>query len=149
MDRIELPEHLNQVSHRVIGCAIEVHRELGVGLLESVYEAALCAEFDRAGLGYARQTPFVGEYRGHPLPPQRIDLMVEDQIIVELKAVRGVDDLHLAQLLSYLRLTGKPLGLLINFHAPTIQKGTYRRINSKVVRSPNSSIASPPSASSA
>lgn len=149
MDRVELPEHLNQVSHRVIGCAIEVHRELGVGLLESVYEAALCAEFDRAGIGYARQIQFVGEYRGQPLPPQRIDLMVEDQIIVELKAVRGVDDLHLAQLLSYLRLTGKPLGLLINFHAPTIQKGTYRRINSRVFRNPNSFTPNPPSASSA
>lgn len=149
MERKELPEHLNQISHRIIGCAIEVHRELGVGLLESVYEAAVCAEFDRAGIRYARQLPFVGEYRGRPLPPQRIDLMVEDQVIVELKAVRAVDDLHLAQLLSYLRLTGRPLGILINFHAPTIQKGTYRRVNSKVVRTPNAFNHTPPSASSA
>lgn len=149
MDRTELPEVLNQISHRIIGCAIEVHRELGVGLLESVYEAALCAELDRAGLRYARQIPFVGEYRGQPLPPQRIDLMVEDEVILELKAVRAVDDLHLAQLLSYLRLTNKPLGLLINFHAPTIQKGTYRRINSKIIRTPNSPNLSSPSASSA
>lgn len=138
MDRTELPEVLNQISHRVIGCAIDVHRELGIGLLDSVYEAALCAEFDRAGIRYARQVPFVGDYKGQPLPPQRIDLMVEDEIITELKAVRAVDDLHLAQLLSYLRLTNIPLGILINFHAPTIQKGTYRRINSKAIRVPNS-----------
>jgi GxxExxY protein len=144
-----LPEVLNQISHRVIGCAIEVHRELGVGLLESVYEEALCAEFDRAGIGYARQIGFVGEYKGRPLPPQRIDLLVEDEIVVELKAVRAVDDLHLAQLVSYLRLTNKPLGLLINFHAPTIKDGTYRRINSKVIQTPNAFRPNPPSASSA
>ncbi len=149
MERTELPEALNQISHRIIGCAIEVHRELGAGLLESVYEAALCAEFDRAGLRYARQIPFVGEYRGQPLPPQRIDLMVEDEVILELKAVRAVDDLHLAQLLSYLRLTHKALGILINFHAPTIQKGTYRRINSKLARPPNTFTSNPSSSSSA
>lgn len=141
MSRIELPQALNQLSHQVIGCAIEVHRELGIGLLESVYEAALCAEFDRAGISYQQQIGFVGEYKGHQLPPQRIDLLIESDIILELKAVRAVDDLHLAQLVSYLRLTNKPLGLLINFHTPTIQKGTYRRINSRVVQTPN---ASPP-----
>ena len=149
MDRVELPEVLNQISHRVIGCAIEAHRELGIGLLESVYEEALCAELDRAKIRYERQVGFVCEYKGRPLPPQRIDVLVEDQIIVELKAVRSIDDLHLAQLVSYLRLTNKPLGLLINFHAPTIKDGTYRRINSKVIRVPNSFTPNPPSASSA
>lgn len=138
MERVELPKALNDLSHRVIGCAIEVHRELGVGLLESVYEAALCAEFERTGVVHARQVGFIGEYKGCQLPPQRIDLMVEGSIIIEVKAVRAVDDIHLAQLVSYLRLTRKPLGLLINFHAPTIQKGTHRRINSRVVRVPNS-----------
>ena len=148
MERVELPKALNDLSRRVIGCAIEVHRELGVGLLESVYEAALCAEFQRVGIGFAQQIGFVGEYKGRPLPPHRIDLMVEDCIILELKAVRAVDDLHLAQMVSYLRLTNKPLGLLINFHAPTIQKGAYRRINSKALSTP-SSPPSLPSASSA
>lgn len=149
MDRNELPQAVNDLSHRVIGCAIEVHRELGAGLLESVYEAALCAEFDRCGISYTQQAGFVGEYKGRQLPPQRIDLLVEDSIILELKAVRAVDDLHLAQLVSYLRLTNKPLGLLINFHAPTIQKGTHRRINSKVITTSNSFRPSSPSAPSA
>ncbi|MBO6740985.1 MAG: GxxExxY protein [Phycisphaerales bacterium] len=137
MNRIELPTALNQLSHQIIGCAIEVHKELGIGLLELVYESALCEEFDRAGISYQQQVGFIGEYKGKQLPSQRIDLLVENDIILELKAVRAVDDLHLAQLVSYLRLTNKPLGLLINFHAPTIQKGTHRRINSKVIRNPN------------
>lgn len=140
VERVDLPHALNELSHRVIGCAIEVHRELGPGLLESVYEAAMCAEFDQAGIEYVSQLGFVGEYRGRPLPPQRIDLVVESDLILEIKAVRAVDDLHLAQLVSYLRLTKKPLGLLINFHAPTIQKGTHRRINSRVIRTPNSPL---------
>jgi GxxExxY protein len=147
MERLELPTALNQLSHQVIGCAIEVHKELGIGLLESVYEAALCEEFDQAGISYQQQVGFVGEYKGKQLPPQRIDLLIENDIILELKAVRAVDDLHLAQLVSYLRLTNKPLGLLINFHAPTIQKGTHRRINSKVIHTPTQPQS--PSASSA
>lgn len=139
MNPIELPQTLNQLSHQVIGCAIEVHKELGPGLLESVYEAAMCIELQDAGISYAQQATIVADYKGTPLPPQRLDLLIEGQLILELKAVRAVDDLHLAQLVSYLRLTNKPLGLLINFHAPTIQKGTYRRINSRVVRTPNTS----------
>ena len=133
MDRLDIPESLNQLSHDVIGCAIEVHRELGPGLLESIYESALCNEFELAGVQYAQQFSFVGDYKGNQLPPQRIDLLVENQLILELKAVSAVNDLHLAQLVSYLRLANKPLGLLINFHAPTIKKGTYRRINSKAL----------------
>jgi GxxExxY protein len=139
MTRIEIPHELNDLSHRVIGCAIEVHKELGPGLLESVYEAAMGVELRREGIQFAQQITIASDYKGTPLPPQRIDLLVESQLILELKAVRAVDDLHLAQLVSYLRLTNKPLGLLINFHAPTIQKGTHRRINSRVIRTPNSS----------
>ncbi len=133
MDRFDIPESLNQLSHDVIGCAIEVHRELGPGLLESIYESALCQEFDHAGIQHTQQFSFVGQYKGSQLPPQRIDLLIENQLILELKAVSAVNDLHLAQLVSYLRLANKPLGLLINFHAPTIKKGTYRRINSKAL----------------
>jgi len=127
----ELPEEINLLSRDVIGCAIEVHRELGPGLLESVYEAALCYELEQAGITFQQQLCFVGEYKGKPLPPQRIDLLVADQIILELKSSRAVEDAHLAQLVSYLLLTDKPLGLLINFNAPTIQKGLHRRINSR------------------
>ncbi len=127
----ELPEHINQLSHEIIGCAIEVHKELGPGLLESVYEAALCYEFDLAGIPYQQQFAFQGEYKGKPLPLQRIDLVVADQIILELKSTRAVEDAHLAQLVSCLLLANKPLGLLINFNTPTIQKGLHRRINSR------------------
>jgi len=130
MGHEELPPSMNELSRRIIGAAIEVHRELGTGLLESVYESALCAELDLEGVAHTRQAGFVGAYKGTPLPPQRIDLVVEDTVIVELKAVRAVEDAHLAQLVSYLRLTRRPLGLLINFHAPTIKQGVHRRINS-------------------
>ena len=134
MDQIELPDRLNRLSHDVIGCAIEVHRELGPGLLESVYEAALCVEFESSGIEYAQQVSVIGEYKGMPLPPQRIDLLVENMLIVELKAVQSVNDIHLAQLVSYLRVANKPLGLLINFNDSTIKKGTFRRINSKATQ---------------
>jgi len=131
VNQIELPTALNQLSHQIIGCAIEVHKELGPGLLESVYEAALCHELELADIPYQQQVSFQGEYKGKPLPIQRIDLIVADQIILELKSTRAVEDAHLAQLVSYLLLTDKPLGLLINFNAPTIQKGLHRRINSR------------------
>lgn len=131
MTNQELPHHINQLSHDIIGCAIEVHKELGPGLLESVYEAALCHELDLANISFQQQVSFQGEYKSKPLPIQRIDLIVADQIILELKSTRAVEDTHLAQLVSYLLLTDKPLGLLINFNAPTIQKGLHRRINSR------------------
>ena len=133
MNRNEVPAELNDLSRRIIGCAIEVHNELGPGLLESVYEAALRHELEDSGIPYQHQSSFVGQYKGRQLPPQRIDLLVGNQIIVELKAVQAVDESHLAQLVSYLRLTHKPIGLLINFHAPTIKQGTHRRINSKAL----------------
>lgn len=134
-DLLELPEWINDLSEQVIGCAIEVHRTLGPGLLEGIYEAALCRELSLAGLPFAQQVSHIGEYKGVPLPPQRLDLVIGDVIVVELKAVKAVEDAHVAQLVSYIRLTNKPLGLLINFNAPTVIKGTHRRINSAAVRS--------------
>lgn len=142
----ELPESLNRLSERVIGCAIEVHRTLGGGLLESVYEHALCHELGLQGIPFACQVGFVGEYKGNPLPPLRIDLLVGDCLILELKAVQKVEETHLAQLVSYMVLANKPMGLLINFSAPTVLKGLHRRINSKALAF---SSPTPPSASSA
>ena len=138
----ELPDSLNRLSERVIGCAIEVHRTLGGGLLESVYENALCHELDLQGVRYACQVGFVGEYKGKALPPLRIDLLVEDCLILELKAVQKVEDTHLAQLVSYMVLANKPMGLLINFSAPTVLKGLHRRINSKALLPQTPSSAS-------
>lgn len=144
--QVELPDSLNRLSERVIGCAIEVHRTLGGGLLESVYEAALCHELAIQEIQFARQIGFVGLYKGQPMPPLRIDLLIDDCLILELKAVQKVEDTHLAQLVSYMVLANKPMGLLINFSAPTILKGLHRRINSKALVL---SSTSPPSASSA
>jgi GxxExxY protein len=140
----ELPDSVNRLSERVIGCAIEVHRTLGGGLLESVYEAAMCHELGLQGIPFARQVGFVGLYKDQPMPPLRIDLLVDGCLIIELKAVQKVEDTHLSQLVSYLVLANKPMGLLINFSAPTIIKGLHRRINSKALLTPTH-----PSASSA
>jgi len=132
-ERHEVPDSVNRLSECVIGCAIEVHRALGPGLLEAVYEAALCREFELNGVCFEQQVTFAGEYKGVTLPRQRFDLMVDNTIIVDLKAVRKVEDSHLAQIVSYIRIANRPLGLLINFNAPTIVKGTYRRINSNAL----------------
>lgn len=134
---------LNEVSERVIGCAIEVHRTLGTGLLERIYEDALVHELSTAGLRVDRQVPIRVAYKGTLLSELRIDLLVERSIIVEVKAVTKVADEYLAQLVSYLRATDMPLGLLINFHARRVVDGVYRRINS------SSSLTSAISASSA
>jgi GxxExxY protein len=148
-ERSEVPDWVNRLSERVIGCAIEVQRTLGPGLLEAVYEAALCYELRQIDLRYAQQVSFFGGYKGIALPMQRFDLVIEDTIIVELKAVRAVEDMHLAQLVSYIKLANKPLGLLINFNAPTIARGTYRRVNSACKPLSNPSAASATSAPSA
>ena len=121
-------EKLNILTEKIIGCAIEVHRNLGPGLLESIYEKALCYEFGAIGLRYKNQVVIPIIYKGVNLGEHRIDLLVEDEIIVELKAVDRNDPLFVAQLLSYLRLAHKKLGLLINFNVPVLRKGIKRII---------------------
>ena len=121
-------EDLNKITEAVIGSAIEVHRNLGPGLLESIYESALCYEFDEKCVKYARQLPVPIIYKGHELGVYRLDLLVEDEIIVEIKAVDRMDPVFEAQLLSYLRMTGKQLGLLINFNVPLLKRGIKRII---------------------
>jgi GxxExxY protein len=116
----------SEITEKIIGCAIRVHRELGPGLLESVYEAALCVELDEAGLIYQRQAPVPLFYKGHAVGEYRLDLLVADAVIVEVKAVDRLDPVFEAQLLSYLRLTGKRAGLLINFHVPVLKSGVRR-----------------------
>lgn len=117
---------LNHLTDRVIGCAIEVHRTLGPGLLESVYEKALCFELQQRGLNFANQVSVPILYKGQNLGDHRLDLLVENQLVVELKAVDRFDPVFQAQLLSYLRLTGKQLGLLINFNVPVLKDGIKR-----------------------
>jgi GxxExxY protein len=117
---------MNALTSRIIGCAIEVHRVLGPGLLESIYETALAIEFDDAGVGYKRQVPIPAFYKGRALGHYRVDLIVENLVLVEVKAVTHINPVFEAQLLTYLRLTGKRIGLLINFSARLLKDGVQR-----------------------
>ena len=105
----------DQLTEEIIGAAIEVHRELGSGLLESVYEAALCHEFGLRGVKYQRQVPVNVVYKGITIEGQRLDLLVAEQVVIELKSLAKVPEVAKAQLLSYLKATGLKRGLLINF----------------------------------
>jgi len=119
---------LNTLTETIIGCAIEVHRNLGPGLLESVYDRALCYEIQASGLKCDNQVVVPIAYKGTTLGEHRIDIIVEDSVIVELKAVERMDPVYKAQILSYMRLTSKKLGLLINFNVPYLRDGIQRVI---------------------
>lgn len=123
----ELSENINALSYEIIGAALEVHRTLGPGLLESVYENALCIEFDHRNIRYEQQKPIVIEYKGHSIGSGRVDLLVDDLIIVELKSVEKTLPIHQAQVMTYLKLTDIRLGLLINFNT-TLLKNEIKRI---------------------
>jgi len=116
---------INDISYRVIGCAIEVHRHIGPGLLESIYHNCMMDELARNDLAFQSHVAVPINYKGRQLAePFRLDLLVEDLIIVELKAVEAMHPVYSAQLLSYLKLANKPKGLLINFHTENISQGT-------------------------
>ena len=117
----------SDLSGDVIGAAIEVHRQLGPGLLESAYEACLCRELDFRGKGYERQKPLPLVYKGLKLDcGYRIDLLVEETLIVEIKSVDTLAPIHEAQLLTYMKLANVKLGLLVNFNAPVLKDGIKR-----------------------
>ncbi|MDP6445879.1 MAG: GxxExxY protein [Pirellulaceae bacterium] len=120
----------NEISEKVIGCAIEVHRQLGPGLLESVYEEALCYELSKAGLRFERQQNVPIKYKDILLAsPLRLDLIVEDKVIVDNKAKSDVTPVDKQQLLTYLRLRDVRLGLLINFNVPRLVDGVHRVVD--------------------
>ena len=114
------------LNEKIIGCAIEVHRQLGPGLLESAYERAMCVELEDAGVGYRCEVVVPVEYKGRPIGDYRIDLLVEDTVIVEIKSVERFDPVFEAQVLTYLRVTGKRVGLLINFNSRLLKDGIKR-----------------------
>ena len=117
------------LTKEIIGAAIEVHRELGPGLLESAYEVCLCYELRLRGIQVECQVPLPVTFKGVRLDcGYRIDAVVKDTVIVELKSVEKVTDLHRAQLLTYLRLGGKKLGLLLNFNVPVLKDGIIRMV---------------------
>ena len=126
----EAYQHVNQLTKNIIGAAIRVHRELGPGLLESAYEAALAYELSDQGTTVVRQKPVPVMYRGQDVGDgYRIDLLVDNQVIVELKTVDRLAPIHEAQLLSYLKLADRRVGLLINFHVNRLTDGVKRMVN--------------------
>ena len=121
---------LNRVTREIIGAAIAVHRELGPGLLESAYETCLAYELTQRGLRVEQQKPLPVVYREvHLECGYRLDLVVEDTVIVELKSVENLAAVHQAQVLSYLRLANRQVGLLINFNEKVLMNGVHRLVN--------------------
>ena len=126
----EVKRRSDKLSHDIVGAAIEVHRELGPGLLESAYEAALSYELDLRNISYVRQQHLPVVYKNVNLKCNyRIDLLVEDLVVIELKAVERIEPLFEAQLITYLRLTRRWLGMLLNFNVPVMKEGIKRIVN--------------------
>ncbi len=125
-------ETINQLTQQIIGAAIEVHREKGPGLLESAYEACFAHELELQNLRISRQVSVPVIYKGITIESGfRVDLIIENRVLVELKAIEAVLPVHKAQVLSYIWETGHPLGLLINFHAPRLVDGITRIVNDR------------------
>ena len=124
-----MKDQLNKITETIIGAAIEVHRELGPGLLEAAYEACLCIELIKRGLTVERQKATPLMYRGvHVGTGYRVDLLVENAVVVEVKAVDRIDPVHLAQVLSYLRFMSCKVGLLLNFNVKWLAENGIRRV---------------------
>ena len=122
-------KNLNDLTDAIIGGAIEVHRALGPGLLESTYEMCLCRELSIRGLRFQRQVPIAVEYKGAKLDcGYRVDLVVDETVLVEIKAIDSLLPIHDAQLLSYLKLGGWKIGLLVNFNVERLKHGIRRRV---------------------
>jgi GxxExxY protein len=127
---MEEKDKLDAITRRIIGAAIEVHKQLGPGLLESAYQVCLAYELQSKGFRIEEQGPLPVVYRDVKLDcGYRLDLIVEDAVIVEIKAVEQLSGIHTAQLLSYLRLAKKTVGLLINFHVRVLKDGVKRIVN--------------------
>jgi GxxExxY protein len=121
---------LNEITEKIIGAAIEVHRHLGPGLLESAYEECLCFELSQNGLSFQRQVELPVVYKKVKLDcGYRMDIVVEDAVVVELKTVEKLVPIHSAQLLTHLKLSGKQIGLLLNFNEAILKKGIKRLVN--------------------
>ena len=127
-DRKTLEEMSNGLTYAVIGAAIEVHRDLGPGFLESVYEEALAFEFKLRGIGFQRQKIININYKGYGVGEGRLDFLVEDILVVELKAIQVVPPIEKARVFSYLKMTKLPLALLINFNVEVLKDGIQRII---------------------
>jgi GxxExxY protein len=123
-----LSEDLEELIHRTIGCCIAVHRALGPGLLESIYSRAVCLELGACRIPYEREKQIPVSYRGQLLCHQRIDLVIDNRLVLEIKSVEMLTGVHRAQLLCYLGISGLQVGLLANFNVPIMQDGVKRVI---------------------
>jgi GxxExxY protein len=121
-------DRINALTERIIGCAIEAHRQLGPGLLESIYESALCVELGLAGLQFQRQVPVSISYKSQVIGDLRLDLVIENLVVAEIKSVERMEPLFEAQVLTYLKVSGKKVGLLINFNSRLLKTGIQRHI---------------------
>ena len=121
----------DELTEQIIGAAIEVHKELGPGLSETHYELALCHELELRGIPYVRQMEVDVVYKGKAIGKTRIDLLVADRVIVELKACESLSSIHRAQCITYLTVTNKTVSLLINFNVLVLKDGIKRIIKSK------------------
>lgn len=121
---------INQLSSKIIGAAIEVHKCLGPGLLESAYEECLCHELNIQGLSFEKQKALSIDYKGKKLDcGYRLDIVVENTIIIELKSCEKIEPIHKAQLLTYLKLSGLNLGIILNFNVPVLKDGIVRIVH--------------------
>lgn len=127
--RLEPDPELDELTAAVIGAAIEVHRQLGPGLDEVTYESGLCVEFRLRSIRFSRQLIVPVLYKGEVIGEKRLDLIVDNRIVVELKAVECLTALHMAQLRTYLKIVRLRVGLLINFNCPVLKDGIKRVIN--------------------
>lgn len=125
---LEFPEQRDALTEKIIGCAIEVHRVLGPGLLEATYEVAMCIELGLAGLRFQRQLIVPVKYKNQSAGDYRLDLVVENAVIVEIKSVERFEPLFEAQLLTYLKITGFRRGLLLNFNSRLLKDGIKRMV---------------------
>lgn len=117
----------NPLTERIIGACIEVHRALGPGLLESAYEQCVCRELELGGLSFRRQVQVGFDYKGATVDwAYRIDILVEEQVIIELKSIERLEPVHQAQVMTYLKIGRYPIGLLINFNVPSLRHGIRR-----------------------
>ena len=114
------------LTEKIIGAAIEAHKELGPGYLESVYEEALAIEFDLREIKYERQKEIEIVYKGRRAGKHRLDFVIENQVVLEIKSIERFDEIHRAQVISYCKATGKKVGLLINFNVPVLKSGIRR-----------------------
>jgi len=123
-------EDYERIGKEIVDCCLSVHREMGPGLLESVYEMSLMKEFELRGINAECQVAVPLVYKGYELSKEfRLDILVENEIIIELKATETVSPIHVAQIISYLKLTDKRLGYLINFNVPLMKNGVLRFVN--------------------